>query len=67
MADAGKAEVPDFPAEMRRLVYIREAICEGKMGWAVFDHAGEAIHHHEFRSTAFFFASENGFKVVMRQ
>jgi hypothetical protein len=56
MADAGKAEVPDFPAETRRQVYIREAICEGKMGWAVFDHDGEAIHHHEFRSTAFFFA-----------
>lgn len=67
MADAGKAEAPDFPAETRRQVYIREASSEGKMGWAVFDHDGEAIHHHEFRSTAFFFASENGFKVVMRQ
>ncbi len=67
MADAGTAEAPDFPAETRDLVYVRKAICEGKIGWAVFDHDGEAIHHHEFRSTAFFFASENGFKVVMRQ
>lgn len=67
MDGSENAEAPDFPEETRDLVYVRQAICDGKMGWAVFDHDGEAIHHHEFRSMAFFFASQNGFRVVMRQ
>lgn len=66
MVEREVAKRPDFPAETRRQVYVREAICEGKMGWAVFDHDGEAIHHHEYRSSAFFFAAENGLRVVMR-